>query len=120
MQMAKISSVLHIHRAQNNLLYITILKYPTTNGVTTSFGMLRDITIAEPKAYIAFAGKKVIEQTLHQKIPDGFQVVESLFNHGLLDFIIPRNLLKVVLSEIFELYGLAPHIRRECNHSFSK
>jgi acetyl-CoA carboxylase carboxyl transferase subunit beta len=119
MQMAKISSVLQIHQAQNNLLYIAILTYPTTGGVTASFGMLGDITIAEPKAYIAFAGKRVIEQTLRQKIPDGFQVAESLFDHGLLDLIVPRNLLKGVLSEIFELYGSAPHIRRECNHSFS-
>ncbi len=79
-----------------------------------------DITIAEPKAYIAFAGKRVIEQTLRQKIPDGFQVAESLFDHGLLDLIVPRNLLKGVLSEIFELYGSAPHIYRECNHSFSR
>nr|AND48565.1 beta subunit of acetyl-CoA carboxylase carboxytransferase [Sphagnum wulfianum] len=119
MQMAKISSVLQIHQAQKNLLYIAILTYPTTGGVTASFGMLGDITIAEPKAYIAFAGKRVIEQTLRQKIPDGFQVAESLFDHGLLDLIVPRNLLKGVLSEIFELYGSAPHIRRECNHSFS-
>nr|AND48158.1 beta subunit of acetyl-CoA carboxylase carboxytransferase [Flatbergium novo-caledoniae] len=119
MQMAKISSVLQIHQAQKNLLYIAILTYPTTGGVTASFGMLGDITIAEPKAYIAFAGKRVIEQTLRQKIPDGFQVAESLFDHGLLDLIVPRNLLKGVLSEIFELYGSAPRTRREYNHSFS-
>jgi len=120
MQMVKISSVLHIHQAHNNLLYINIFTYPTISGVTTSFGMFRDITIAKPKACIAFAGKRVIEQTLHQKIPGGFQVVESLFDHGLLDLIVPRNLLKGVLNEIFELYGLAPHIRKECNHSFSR
>ncbi|KAG6540539.1 hypothetical protein Mapa_018052 [Marchantia paleacea] len=108
MQMAKISSVLQIHQAQKRLLYIAILTYPTTGGVTASFGMLGDIIIAEPKAYIAFAGKRVIEQTLRQKIPDGFQVAESLFDHGLLDLIVPRNLLKGVLSEIFELYNAAP------------
>jgi len=108
MQMAKISSILQIHQAQNNLLYIAILTYPTTGKVTASFGMLGDITIAKPKAYMAFVGKRVIEQTLRQKIPDGFQVVESLFNHGLLDLIVPCNLLKGVLNEIFELYGLAP------------
>nr|YP_010383620.1 acetyl-CoA carboxylase carboxyltransferase subunit beta [Crepidomanes minutum]UEQ13197.1 acetyl-CoA carboxylase carboxyltransferase subunit beta [Crepidomanes minutum] len=104
MQMAKISSVLQIHQVQRNLLYISVLTYPTTGGVTASFGMLGDIIIAESKAYIAFAGKRVIEQTLRQKIPDGFQVAESLFDHGLLDSIVPRNLLKGVLSEIFELY----------------
>nr|YP_009974128.1 acetyl-CoA carboxylase carboxyltransferase beta subunit [Marattia laxa]QNH94028.1 acetyl-CoA carboxylase carboxyltransferase beta subunit [Marattia laxa] len=108
MQMAKISSVLQIHQVQKKLLYIAVLTYPTTGGVTASFGMLGDIIIAEPKAYIAFAGKRVIEQTLRQKIPDGFQVAESLFDHGLLDLIVPRNLLKGVLSEIFELYDLAP------------
>jgi acetyl-CoA carboxylase carboxyl transferase subunit beta len=62
----------------------------------------------------------MIEQTLHQKIADGFQVPKSLFDHGLLDFIVPCNLLKGILSEIFELHGLAPHIRRECNCSFSR
>nr|ARV78235.1 acetyl-CoA carboxylase beta subunit [Aneura pinguis]WGO58420.1 acetyl-CoA carboxylase beta subunit [Aneura pinguis]WGO58506.1 acetyl-CoA carboxylase beta subunit [Aneura pinguis]WGO58592.1 acetyl-CoA carboxylase beta subunit [Aneura pinguis]WGO58678.1 acetyl-CoA carboxylase beta subunit [Aneura pinguis] len=108
MQMAKISSVLQIHQSRKRLLYIAILTYPTTGGVTASFGMLGDIIIAEPKAYIAFAGKRVIEQTLRQKIPDGFQVAESLFDHGLLDLIVPRNLLKGVLSEIIELHDSAP------------
>jgi acetyl-CoA carboxylase carboxyl transferase subunit beta len=119
MRTVKISSILQIHQAQNNLLYIIILTYPTTCEIIDSFGMLRDITIVDPKAYIAFVGKRMIEQTLYQKIHDGFQVVEFLFNHGLLDLIIPRNLLKGVLSEIFELYGSSPYIRRECNHSFS-
>jgi acetyl-CoA carboxylase carboxyl transferase subunit beta len=96
----------------------TLHTYRTTGGIISSFGMLGDITIAQPKAYIAFGGKRVIKQTLHQKIYDGFQVVESLFDHGLLDLIIPRNLLKGILSEIFELYGLIPHICRECNYSF--
>lgn len=108
MQMAKISSVLQIHQVQKGLLYISVLTYPTTGGVTASSGMLGDVIIAEPKAYIAFAGKRVIEQTLRQKIPDGFQVAESLFDHGLLDLIVPRNLPKGVLSEISELYSSAP------------
>lgn len=118
MQMAKISSVLQIHQSQKKLLYIAIPTYPTTGGVTASFGMLGDIIIAEPKAYIAFAGKRVIEQTLRQKIPDGFQVAESLFDHGLLDLIVPRNLLKGVLSELMELYSLAPG--RKNKNLFSK
>eukprot|EP01018_Ginkgo_biloba_P040704 Gb_15504 [translate_table: standard] len=100
MQMAKISSALYIHQLEKNLLYVSILTYPTTGGVTASFGMLGDIIIAEPKAYIAFDGKRVIEQTLGQKVPDGSQVVEHLFDHGLFDLIIPRSLLKGVLSEL--------------------
>nr|YP_009548500.1 acetyl-CoA carboxylase carboxyltransferase beta subunit [Tryonia myriophylla]AYW15321.1 acetyl-CoA carboxylase carboxyltransferase beta subunit [Tryonia myriophylla] len=112
MQMAKISSVLHLYQAQNKLLHISVLTYPTTGGVTASFGMLGDIIIAESKAYIAFAGKRVIEQTLRQKIPDDFQSAESLFGNGLLDSIVPRNLLKGVLSEISEPYLSAPYKRK--------
>jgi acetyl-CoA carboxylase carboxyl transferase subunit beta len=108
MQMAKISSMLHIHQIKNKLLYIAILTYPTTGGVTASFGMLGDIIIAEPKAYIAFAGKRVIEQTLKQELPEGFQVAESLLEHGLLDLIVPRAILKGVLAELFDLYKCAP------------
>nr|YP_009427221.1 acetyl-CoA carboxylase carboxyltransferase beta subunit [Onoclea sensibilis]ASU95906.1 acetyl-CoA carboxylase carboxyltransferase beta subunit [Onoclea sensibilis] len=109
MQMAKISSALQIHQVQKKLLYISILTYPTTGGVTASFGMLGDIIIAESKAYIAFAGKRVIEQTSRQKIPDGFQAAESPFDNGLLDSIVPRNLPKSVLGEISGLYSSAPH-----------
>jgi acetyl-CoA carboxylase carboxyl transferase subunit beta len=108
MQMAKIASVLQIHQVKHKLMYISILTYPTTGGVTASFGMLGDIIIAEPKAYIAFAGKRVIEQTLRQEVPDGFQVAESLLEHGLLDLIVPRAILKGVLGELFELYQSAP------------
>jgi acetyl-CoA carboxylase carboxyl transferase subunit beta len=108
MQMAKIASVLQVHQIQHKLIYISILTYPTTGGVTASFGMLGDIIIAEPKAYIAFAGKRVIEQTLRQEVPDGFQVAESLLEHGLLDLIVPRAILKGVLGELFELYKCAP------------
>eukprot|EP01018_Ginkgo_biloba_P040939 Gb_11364 [translate_table: standard] len=80
--------------------------------VTASFGMLGDIIIAEPKAYIAFAGKRVIEQTLGQKVPDGSQVAEHLFDHGLFDLIVPRSLLKGVLSELLQLYG-SIHCKKE-------
>lgn len=106
MQMAKIASALYIHQKDKKLLYLSILTSPTTGGVTASFGMLGDIIIAEPKAYIAFAGKRVIEQTLGQKVIEDFQVTEHLFGHGLFDLIVPRNLLKGVLSELFKLYGL--------------
>nr|YP_009549281.1 acetyl-CoA carboxylase beta subunit [Vittaria graminifolia]AYW16430.1 acetyl-CoA carboxylase beta subunit [Vittaria graminifolia] len=111
MQMAKISSVLRLHQVRKKLLYISVPTYPTTGGVTASFGMLGDIIIAESKAYIAFAGKRVIEQTLRQKIPDDFQAAESSFTNGLLDSIVPRNLLKGVLSEIFEPYFSVPYIK---------
>ena len=109
MQMAKIASLLQVHQVKHNLLYIAVLTYPTTGGVTASFGMLGDIIIAEPQAYIAFAGKRVIEQTLRQEVPEGFQVAESLLKHGLLDLIVPRAILKGVLSELFDLYALAPY-----------
>jgi acetyl-CoA carboxylase carboxyl transferase subunit beta len=108
MQMAKITSVLQVHQVQNKLLYITILTHPTTGGVTASFGMLGDIIISEPQAYIAFAGKRVIEQTLKEELPEGFQVAESLLKHGLLDLIVPRAILKGVLSELLDLYQIAP------------
>ena len=109
MQMAKISSVLQLHQVENKLLYISILTYPTTGGVTASFGMLGDIILAEPRAYIAFAGKRVIEQTLRQELPEGFQVAESLLEHGLLDQIVPRSLLKGGLAEFFDLYKSAAY-----------
>jgi acetyl-CoA carboxylase carboxyl transferase subunit beta len=70
--------------------------------------MLGDIIISEPQAYIAFAGKRVIEQTLKEEIPEGFQVAESLLKHGLLDLIVPRAILKGVLSELLDLYQIAP------------
>ncbi|KAH0849828.1 LOW QUALITY PROTEIN: hypothetical protein HID58_096051 [Brassica napus] len=102
MQMAKISSVYVII---NQLFYISILTSPTTGGVTASFGMLGDIIIAEPYAYIAFAGKRVIEQTLKKAVPEGSQAAESLLRKGLLDAIVPRNPLKGVVSELFQLHA---------------
>ncbi|KAF5841961.1 acetyl-CoA carboxylase carboxyltransferase beta subunit [Dunaliella salina] len=74
MQMAKISAALHVHQNVAKLLYISILTSPTTGGVTASFGMLGDIIIAEPQAMIGFAGRRVIEQTLQEQLPDDFQV----------------------------------------------
>jgi acetyl-CoA carboxylase carboxyl transferase subunit beta len=70
--------------------------------------MLGDIIISEPRAYIAFAGKRVIEQTLREELPEGFQLAESLLEHGLLDFILPRILLKGGLCELLDYYSLAP------------
>jgi acetyl-CoA carboxylase carboxyl transferase subunit beta len=74
MQMAKISAALHVHQNEAHLLYISLLTSPTTGGVTASFGMLGDVIIAEPQAIIGFAGRRVIEQTLREELPDDFQV----------------------------------------------
>nr|YP_009651298.1 acetyl-CoA carboxylase beta subunit [Phryma leptostachya subsp. asiatica]QCW08178.1 acetyl-CoA carboxylase beta subunit [Phryma leptostachya subsp. asiatica] len=104
MQMAKISSALYDYQSNQKLLYVSILTSPTTGGVTASFGMLGDIIIAEPNSYIAFAGKRVIEQTLNTTVPEGSQAAEYLFQKGLFDLIVPRNLLKSVLSELFKLH----------------
>nr|YP_009893855.1 carboxytransferase beta subunit [Cleomella lutea]QKK40227.1 carboxytransferase beta subunit [Cleomella lutea] len=108
MQMAKISSVLCFYQSNKKLFYVSILTSPTTGGVIASFGMLGDIIIAEPYAYIAFAGKRVIEQTLKKAVPQGSQAAESLLRRGLLDAIVPRNLLKGVLSELFQLHAFFP------------
>uniref|UniRef100_UPI0030E25590 acetyl-CoA carboxylase carboxyltransferase beta subunit n=1 Tax=Drymaria cordata TaxID=191453 RepID=UPI0030E25590 len=108
MQMAKISSALYDYQSNKKLFYVSILTSPTTGGVTASFGMLGDIIIAEPDAYIAFAGKRVIEQTLNKTVPEGSQAAEYLFHKGLFDPIVPRNLLKGVLSEIFQLHAFFP------------
>lgn len=108
MQMAKISSALYNYQLNKKLFYVSILTSPTTGGVTASFGMLGDIIIAEPNAYIAFAGKRVIEQTLNKTVPDGSQAAEYSFHKGLFDPIVPRNLLKGVLAELFQLHGFLP------------
>nr|AWI70623.1 acetyl-CoA carboxylase carboxyltransferase beta subunit [Pachypodium baronii] len=108
MQMAKISSTLYDYQSNNKLFYVSILTSPTTGGVTASFGMLGDIIIAEPNAYIAFAGKRVIEQTLNKTVPEGSQAAEYLFQKGLFDLIVPRNLLKSVLTELFKLHAFFP------------
>ena len=108
MQMAKISSALFDYQSNKKLFYVSILTSPTTGGVTASFGMLGDIIISEPKAYIAFAGKRVIEETLNTAVPEGSQEAEYLFDKGLFDPIVPRNPLKSVLSELFQLHAFFP------------
>nr|YP_009228773.1 acetyl-CoA carboxylase beta subunit [Metanarthecium luteoviride]ALS19952.1 acetyl-CoA carboxylase beta subunit [Metanarthecium luteoviride] len=108
MQMAKISSVSYDYQSNKKLFYVSILTSPTTGGVTASFAMLGDVIIAEPNAYIAFAGKRVIEQTLNKVVPDGSQAAEYLFQKGLFDPIVPRNPLKGVLRELFQLHGFFP------------
>nr|YP_009519326.1 acetyl-CoA carboxylase, carboxyl transferase subunit beta [Codium arabicum]AYC65204.1 acetyl-CoA carboxylase, carboxyl transferase subunit beta [Codium arabicum] len=107
MQMAKITAALQIYK-QCHLLYISILTSPTTGGVTASFAMLGDLIFAEPNALIGFAGRRVIEQTLHEKLPPNFQTSEYLLEHGLLDLIIPRSFLKHALIETLQFYQSAP------------
>nr|YP_009556269.1 acetyl-CoA carboxylase carboxyltransferase beta subunit [Simmondsia chinensis]QBC70115.1 acetyl-CoA carboxylase carboxyltransferase beta subunit [Simmondsia chinensis]QBC72600.1 acetyl-CoA carboxylase carboxyltransferase beta subunit [Simmondsia chinensis] len=116
MQMAKISSALYNYQSNKKLFYVSILTSPTTGGVTASFGMLGDIIIAEPNAYIAFAGKRVIEQTLNKAVPEGSQASEYLFHKGLFDPIVPRNLLKGVLSELFQLHAFFPLNKNQVEH----
>lgn len=111
MQMAKISAALQVYQSSANLLYISVLTSPTTGGVTASFAMLGDLIFAEPKALIGFAGRRVIEQTLQEQLPDDFQTAEYLLHHGLLDLIVPRSFLKQALSETITLYKDAPFRR---------
>jgi len=106
MQMAKISSTLFNFQFHENLFLVSLLTSPTTGGVTASFGMLGDIIIGEPDAYIAFAGKRVIEEVMKIEVPEGVQEAEYLFEMGSLDSIVPRNLLKGVLSELLTFHDI--------------
>ena len=106
MQMAKTSAALKRH-SDAGLLYITVLTDPTTGGVTASFAMLGDIILAEPKALIGFAGPRVIEQTIHKKLPKGFQRSEFLLKHGFIDKIVERKDMKTVLEQILTMHRLS-------------
>ena len=119
MQMAKTSAALRQH-SDAGLLYVSVLTEPTTGGVTASFAMLGDIILAEPGALIGFAGPRVIEQTIRQKLPKGFQRAEFLLEHGFIDDIVRRENLKETLGKILTLHekrALVPgqnHL--ECSH----
>ena len=104
MQMAKTSSAIE-RLNQAGLLYISVLTDPTTGGVTASFASLGDIILAEPDALIGFAGPRVIEQTIKQKLPEGFQSSEFLLEHGFIDKIVERKDLKSTISKILEITG---------------
>jgi acetyl-CoA carboxylase carboxyl transferase subunit beta len=109
MQMAKISAALaRLDRAR--LPYISVLTDPTTGGVTASFAMLGDVNIAEPKALIGFAGPRVIEQTIRQTLPEGFQRSEFLLDHGMLDMVVDRRELKDVILRVLK-FGM-PEVRK--------
>ena len=104
MQMAKISAALERHRSAR-LLYIPVLTHPTTGGVTASFAMLGDIILAEPEATIGFAGRRVVEQTVREKLPEDFQTAEYLLHHGFVDKIVPRTQLKQTLAQLIRLHA---------------
>jgi acetyl-CoA carboxylase carboxyl transferase subunit beta len=103
MQMAKISAAL-MRLDQAALPYISVLTDPTTGGVTASLAMLGDLNIAEPGALIGFAGPRVIEQTIRQKLPEGFQRSEFLLKHGMLDAVVSRNEMKTYLSDALHFF----------------
>ncbi|MEW9033135.1 MAG: acetyl-CoA carboxylase, carboxyltransferase subunit beta, partial [Planifilum fimeticola] len=104
MQMAKTSAALErLHRER--VLFVSVLTNPTTGGVSASFSSLGDINIAEPGALIGFAGRRVIEQTVRQKLPDDFQTAEFLLKHGQLDMVVPRTEMRQTLIKILELHA---------------
>lgn len=104
MQMAKVSGAVKHHSNAGNL-YITVLTDPTTGGCTASFAMQGDIILAEPKALIGFAGRRVVEQTTKSKLPDNFQSAEFLLEHGFVDAIVQREKLRETLSNLLSIHS---------------
>lgn len=105
MQMAKISAAVKRH-SNAGLFYLTILTDPTTGGVTASFAMEGDIILAEPQALIGFAGRRVIEQTIRQELPDDFQKAEFLLEHGFVDQIVPRMDIRTRIFELVQIHTM--------------
>ncbi|MFC2722441.1 acetyl-CoA carboxylase subunit beta [Granulicatella sp. HMSC30F09] len=103
MQMAKISGAVEEHH-QAGLFYLTVLTDPTTGGVTASFAMQGDIILAEPKAIVGFAGKRVIEQTMNQQLPDDFQTAETVLEQGFIDAVIHRKEMKKTIHKLLVLH----------------
>jgi acetyl-CoA carboxylase carboxyl transferase subunit beta len=116
MQMAKVSAAL-ARLGQAGLPYLSVLADPTTGGVTASFAMLGDVNIAEPKALIGFAGARVIEQTIRQKLPAGFQRAEFLLEHGMLDLIVDRRELKRTIGRTLRFMGCQPAGEAGASHA---
>ena len=104
MQMAKTSAAIERFRRSGDL-YISVLMHPTTGGVSASFAMLGDIILAEPGALIGFAGPRVIEQTIGQTLPEGFQRAEFQLEHGFVDRIVERSQMRNVLMQILKLHA---------------
>ncbi|MEY2540162.1 MAG: acetyl-CoA carboxylase carboxyl transferase subunit beta [Verrucomicrobiota bacterium] len=107
MQMAKTSGALARH-AEQRLPYISVLTNPTTAGVMASFASLGDVIIAEPKSMIGFAGPRVIKETTHQDLPEGFQTAEFLEEHGLIDMIVHRKRMREQISELLGYFSVTP------------
>ena len=107
MQLAKVSAAL-AKLDDEKLPYLSVLTDPTTGGVTASFAMLGDMNIAEPGALIGFAGPRVIEQTIRQKLPEGFQRSEFLLEHGQLDLIVERGQLRETLRRLLAFFADQP------------
>ncbi len=105
MQMAKTSAAVRRH-SDKGLLYLTVMTDPTTGGVSASFANLGDIILAEPKATIGFAGRRVIEGTINEKLPDDFQSAEFQLHHGFVDRIVERKDMKDAISAVFKLHGI--------------
>ncbi len=103
MQIAKISAAVKRH-SEAGLFYLTVLTDPTTGGVTASFAMEGDVILAEPQALIGFAGRRVIEQTIRQELPEDFQKAEFLLEHGFVDQIVPRTQLRERISQLLKLH----------------
>jgi acetyl-CoA carboxylase carboxyl transferase subunit beta len=114
MQMARTTAALARLRREA-IPYISVLLHPTTGGVAASFAMLGDVIYAEPKALIGFAGPRVIEQTIRQKLPDGFQRSEFLLEHGIIDAIVPRRELRARLTRTLAWFG-APRVAERPRH----
>lgn len=103
MQMAKTSAAISEH-SKEGLLYVTVLTDPTTGGVTASFAMQGDIILSEPNALVGFAGRRVIESTIKEKLPNDFQQAETVLKNGFIDKIIPRDQMKQTLGTILSLH----------------
>jgi acetyl-CoA carboxylase carboxyl transferase subunit beta len=107
MQMAKTSGAVARH-SKAGQLYITVLTDPTTGGVTASFASLGDIIIAEPKALVGFAGRRVIQGTIGQELPAGFQTAEFVYSHGFADMVVPRTRLRETLARLLRMHHYFP------------
>ncbi len=122
MQMAKVSNAVHQH-SEGGLLYLVVLTDPTSGGVTASFAMEADITLAEPDALVAFAGPRVVEQTTHKKLPQGFQRAEFQLEHGFVDMVVPRKEMAETLGYLLYLHDPAAWGTRDiptCPAAFPK
>ncbi len=118
MQMAKVSAAIDAHN-RAGLLYISVITDPTTGGVTASFATLGDIIIAEPGALFGFAGRRVIQNTIRQTLPEDFQSAEFALEHGLIDMIVERSDMRKVLFELLELHGYDPVIKVEIEGAYN-